>query len=108
MAKKHKSQLSTKWWLDYFNEDDIVHWQKLVEVLGFKGHYPSKTQCKKAIKRVYVNIRDFLEAVASNQKVPKHGSKHELLRYTQNTQRYFKRKKIVSGSPLSALLRDIA
>ncbi|CAK7271407.1 hypothetical protein SEPCBS119000_004588 [Sporothrix epigloea] len=60
-----------------------------------------------AVKTVFVNIRDFLEAAARNQPVPRHGSYRELKTYTRKESRFFPRKDIVSGSPLSALLREI-
>ncbi|CAK7226089.1 hypothetical protein SBRCBS47491_006110 [Sporothrix bragantina] len=107
MAKKSR-QKAIRRWEEYYNESDLENWQRMVDALGIEGHYPSKRQCKKAIRTVYVNIRDFLEAVARNEPVPRHKNFRELQYYTKSNHRFYAVKKIESGSPLSALLRDLA
>jgi hypothetical protein len=47
MGKKNKNKrLATRRWEEYYNEDDLEHWQQLMAVLGIDGHFGSKTQCK--------------------------------------------------------------
>ena len=56
---------------------------------------------------MYVNIRDFLEAVARGQPVPRQNGFRALRNHTLNNRRFYSRNKVESGSPLSALLRDL-
>ncbi|CAK7221424.1 hypothetical protein SCUCBS95973_004495 [Sporothrix curviconia] len=88
MAKKSKQKAMQRW-EKYYSEDGLDRWQQM------------------AIKKVYVNIRDFLEAVAGNEEVPRHTSFSKLLNYTHNNRRYYSLRKIAPGSPLAALLREL-
>ncbi|KIH87241.1 hypothetical protein SPBR_08955 [Sporothrix brasiliensis 5110] len=108
MAKKNKNKgIASKLWEEYYNEDELGHWQRLLSVLGIDGHFSSKTQCKKALRGVWVNIRDFLQAAAADKTVPRHRNRRALAYYTETTGRYFARSRIVSGSPLAALMATI-
>ncbi|CAK7265252.1 hypothetical protein SEPCBS57363_001496 [Sporothrix epigloea] len=104
MAKKNKKKAFMKL-AELYNEDTLEMWQRMVNALGIDGYYGSKTQCKKAIKTVFVNIRDFLEAVVRNEPVPQHGNYRALMTYTRENRRFFARRDVKSGGPLSALLR---
>lgn len=127
MTKKNKNKKQAfKRWEEYYNEDALDHWQHLMTVLDIEGYFGSKTQCKKvllaltlpenwpsltnrwqALRSVWINIRDFLDAAARNQPVPRHRNRHALAHYTETTGRFYSRKKIVSGSPLAALMATI-
>ncbi|KAL1896154.1 hypothetical protein Sste5346_004896 [Sporothrix stenoceras] len=108
MAKKSKNKsLAFRRWEEYFNEDELDHWQRLMTILDIEGHFTSKTQCKKALRSVWVNIRDFLEAAAADKPVRQFRNRHAMSFYTETTGRYYARKKVVSGSPLAALLATI-
>ncbi|OAA61196.1 hypothetical protein SPI_05220 [Niveomyces insectorum RCEF 264] len=91
----------------YLHVDTLASWQQLVADLGIDGYYPSKTQCKKAIKTVHVNIRDFLDAIRNDEPVRRFPSRAALQRYTLANHRFYKKKKIVPGSPLAALLETL-
>ncbi|RYC59614.1 hypothetical protein CHU98_g6590 [Xylaria longipes] len=38
-------------WEKYMGHGELEDWQRLMKDLGFEDHFPSKTQCRKVIKR---------------------------------------------------------
>ncbi|EFX01774.1 hypothetical protein CMQ_8240 [Grosmannia clavigera kw1407] len=110
MAKNKKGKKINKaiqQWEEYFGEDTLQNWQKLVTDLNIRGTYCSKTQCRKAIKKVWVNIFDFLEAMSSGTPVHKFPNQRALADYTLSNELVFPRRRIVSGTPMAALLANI-
>lgn len=56
----------------------------------------------KALVGVWVNIRDFLDAVEKGLPVPRHQSESALARYTVDNKRIFPKASIVKGRPTPA------
>lgn len=47
MARKHnKKPAIVKQWDEYFQNDDLENWQRLMKDLGLEGEFRSKTQCR--------------------------------------------------------------
>ncbi|KAF3012408.1 hypothetical protein E8E14_010517 [Neopestalotiopsis sp. 37M] len=91
-------------WEDYFKQGDLSDWLRLMGDLGLRRDYSSITQCR---KNVWVNIRDFLDAVKRHEKPHRFTSQHELAQYTLNTRKIYPKKNIPKGSPLRRLLANI-
>ncbi|RYO80181.1 hypothetical protein DL766_001292 [Monosporascus sp. MC13-8B] len=94
-------------WEQYFGAGDLQDWQRLMEDLGFDEQFNSKTKCRKALKKVWVNICDFLEAVKVGEKPYRFRSEFELAKYTRSTRKIYPRKRVKKGSPLCSLLANI-
>ena len=60
-----------------------------------------------ALKGVWVNIYDFMEAVQAGRPVRRFDSRRELAEYTQRTRRYFPKRRVPKGSPLRQLLAHV-
>ncbi|KAI0102216.1 hypothetical protein GGR51DRAFT_528148 [Nemania sp. FL0031] len=75
--------------------------------LGFEEEFTSKSQCRKALKTVWVNIPDFLDAVKRSQPVFRFANQRSLAEYTRDSGRVYPRKNISKGSPLKQLLAQI-
>ncbi|MBE3045198.1 hypothetical protein IMZ48_22130 [Candidatus Bathyarchaeota archaeon] len=58
------------------------------------------------MKKVHVNIRQFLDAESKPEDVTFFGSRNKLFDYTVKHNAFFPRKKIEQGSPLRSLLKD--
>lgn len=58
------------------------------------------------MKNVWVNIRDFLEA-ENKLEVYHFPTEAALARYTVEAHRFFPRRKVVKGSPLTLLMANI-
>ncbi|KAI1501717.1 hypothetical protein F5X99DRAFT_189537 [Biscogniauxia marginata] len=95
-------------WDEYFGAGDLADWQRLLTDLGLDGEsYSSKTQCRKALEGVWVNIRDFLDAVKMGKPVHHFGSEAELSKYTVKHKKTYPKDLIPKGSPLRRLLAHI-
>ncbi|GAP83335.1 hypothetical protein SAMD00023353_0203150 [Rosellinia necatrix] len=94
-------------WEVYMGMGELEDWQRLMKDLGFEEEFPSKTQCRKALKTVWVNIHDFLNAIENGQPVPCFPSQRDLARYTKENGLFYPRRKIRKGSPLRQLLAQI-
>ncbi|KAI0416082.1 hypothetical protein F5X98DRAFT_376062 [Xylaria grammica] len=94
-------------WEKYMGRGDLEDWQRLMKDLGFEEEFPSKTQCRKALKTIWVNIPDFLDAVKGGQPVYRFENQHQLAAYTRKWRRYFPKRNITKGSPLRQLLAQI-
>ncbi|KAK4461855.1 hypothetical protein QBC42DRAFT_269091 [Cladorrhinum samala] len=64
----------------YFGKGDLEDWQRLCDDIGLEGDFESITKCRKAIKSVYVNIYDLLDAVKKGEH-PQHFPDLETLIY---------------------------
>ncbi|KAH6646307.1 hypothetical protein BKA67DRAFT_98831 [Truncatella angustata] len=94
-------------WDDYFGNGDLEDWQRLMRDLGFQQEFPSKQRCRRTLRKVWVNIPDFLRAVASKQPVYRFSTQHELSEYTLKNKKLFPKDQIPDGSPLRKLLAHI-
>ncbi|KAK8095581.1 uncharacterized protein PG998_002209 [Apiospora kogelbergensis] len=108
MAKKHNKKLAiVRQWNQYIQDGALENWQRLLKDLGLEGEFRSKNQCRKALKKIWVNIYDFLEAVKVGKPVPRFKTEAELSHYTLRTDRVFPKKHITKGSPLANLMAHI-
>ncbi|KAH8157174.1 hypothetical protein CIB48_g11070 [Xylaria polymorpha] len=94
-------------WEKYMGDGELEDWQRLMKDLGFEENFPSKTQCRKALKTVWVNIPDFLRAVKKGHPVYHFQSQSDLAEYTKKHQRFYPRNSIDPHSPLKQLLAHI-
>ncbi|KAI1145500.1 hypothetical protein F4825DRAFT_243214 [Nemania diffusa] len=94
-------------WETYMGSSELEDWQRLMSDLGFEEEFPSKTQCRKALKTVWVNIPDFLHAIKNDKPVYHFPSQNALAVYTKKKRRFFPKKAIDKGSPLKQLLAHI-
>ncbi|RYP90562.1 hypothetical protein DL770_003324 [Monosporascus sp. CRB-9-2] len=94
-------------WEQYFGAGDLQDWQRLMEDLGFEEQFDSKTKCRKALKKVWVNIHDFLAAVKVGETPYRFPSEFELAEYTKETKQFYPKSLIEKGSPLRSLLARI-
>ncbi|KAK8139757.1 hypothetical protein PG984_000880 [Apiospora sp. TS-2023a] len=107
MAKKNKKANVVERWNDYFQTDALENWQRLVTDLGFQEEFRSKTQCRNALRKVWINIYDFLDAVKAGTPVPKFATEAKLSRYTMKTRKIYPKKHVKKGSPLASLMAHI-
>ncbi|KAI1208880.1 uncharacterized protein F4807DRAFT_136703 [Annulohypoxylon truncatum] len=94
-------------WNEYFGPGDLLAWQRLMADLGIPGTFSSKTQCRKVLRSVWVNIIDFLEDVQQGRQTRRFESENALRRYTLENDMIYPRKSIPKGSPLASLLARI-
>lgn len=113
-AKANRKRDIVREFDDYFGSaSKLENWQMLCEDLGLEGDFGSLTKCRKALKSVYVNIYDLLDAVKlkstdDNAPPPKHfPSLNALIRYTKSTGRIYPKKKAKGEGPVRELLRHI-
>ncbi|KAK6078091.1 hypothetical protein SCUP515_04521 [Seiridium cupressi] len=116
--KKQKSDPRiVQQWNAYFGPGDLEDWQRLMRDLGFQKEFQSKRSCRKlstqliyhckALKKVWINIVDFLAAIGHGNAVYRFNSQHELSHYTLNTGKIYPRRWVTEGSPLRALFAHI-
>ncbi|KAJ8130342.1 hypothetical protein O1611_g3288 [Lasiodiplodia mahajangana] len=94
-------------WEQYMGHGELGDWQRLMRDLGFEEEFTSKSKCRKALKTVWVNIPDFLDAVKHGQPVFRFQSQRALAAYTREEHRVYPRNNIPKGSPLKQLLAQI-
>ncbi|EEU48603.1 uncharacterized protein NECHADRAFT_74914 [Fusarium vanettenii 77-13-4] len=81
--------------------------KRLCADLGISGDLGSKTKCRKEIKSVNVNIKQFLQSKNKPEDVRFFKNRHALIQYTRRTSWFFPRRKIPKGDPLAALLKEM-
>ncbi|RDW78022.1 hypothetical protein BP5796_05874 [Coleophoma crateriformis] len=92
----------------YFGkEEKLENWQRLCLDLGICDEISSITKCRKGLRRVWVNIYDFLDAKAKGDPVPRFGSQRALAEYTIKTRRIYPKKAAKEGGPVRELLAHI-
>ncbi|KAI8966043.1 hypothetical protein F5Y11DRAFT_344036 [Daldinia sp. FL1419] len=91
-----------------FGSGELADWQKLMRYLHFHEEFTSKSQCRKALKTVWINIVDFLEAILSNGELRFFGNHYALGRYTVRTGKFFPKRSMPKGSPLRTLFTDMS
>lgn len=80
----------------------------MYRLIGFHwGGVAHKAGCVQALKDVWVNIHDFLDAKHKPDDVVFFSSERELATYTRKTRKFFPRGNISRGSPLRDLLAHI-
>ncbi|KAI0125991.1 hypothetical protein BJ170DRAFT_685235 [Xylariales sp. AK1849] len=89
-----------KAWEKYFGAGDLADWQRLMRDLGSTKEFKSK-------KGVWVNIRDFLDAIDLGSTIEHLPSQQALAEYTIASHKLYPRKAIPKGSPLLGLLAHI-
>ncbi|KAI1082789.1 hypothetical protein F5B20DRAFT_484481 [Whalleya microplaca] len=94
-------------WENYFGSGELQDWQRLMEDLGFSENFTSKTQCRKALGGVWVNIRDFLDDVDAGRTPHRFKNEYKLAEYTRQTGKIYPRNKVDQKSPLRKLLAHI-
>ncbi|KAI1088566.1 hypothetical protein F5B19DRAFT_496294 [Rostrohypoxylon terebratum] len=94
-------------WNEYFGAGDLSAWQRLMADLGIPGTFTSKTQCKKALRNVWVNIVDFLHNVREGRQTRHFKTQNELSNYTRDTGKIYPRRMVTQDSPLKGLLAFI-
>lgn len=75
MVKKNKKSDIVKRWDNYFQDDALENWQRLVTDLGFQEEFRSKTQCRKVsdyMLRGITVLRAVVELLQSIANVPFH------------------------------------
>ncbi|KAI1764773.1 hypothetical protein GGR53DRAFT_299861 [Hypoxylon sp. FL1150] len=94
-------------WEAYFGPGDLPDWQRLMADLGFTEQFTSKTQCRKALTNVWVNIRDFLDDTKAGREVHRFDNEKQLSEYTIVKKKIYPKRSIRKGSPLRKLLAHI-
>ncbi|KAI0430073.1 hypothetical protein F5Y09DRAFT_242145 [Xylaria sp. FL1042] len=94
-------------WEAYIGHGELEDWQRLMKDLGFEEEFPSKAKCRQALKTVWVNIHDFLQAVKKGEPVRRFPSQRALAQYTRTNHKFYPKKNIPKGSPLRQLLAHI-
>lgn len=102
MAKKKPSIV--KRFDDYFGAGILADWQRLCDDIGLSGDFSSKTKCRKALKKVNVNIHDLLSAIENGTPVHRFRNVRELAEYSIGERKVFPKKWVRDG-PVKALLR---
>ncbi|OTB06644.1 hypothetical protein M426DRAFT_9422 [Hypoxylon sp. CI-4A] len=106
-TKKERNRQAVQAWNAYFGRGDLEDWQSLMFDLGFSEFFSSKTQCRKALKYVWVNIVDFLDDVDQGRPTHRFRNQYELGKYTRKHKKFYPRKSIPKGSPLRRLLANV-
>ncbi|KAI1459049.1 hypothetical protein F4805DRAFT_99570 [Annulohypoxylon moriforme] len=94
-------------WNKYFGSGDLSAWQQLMIDLGIPGTFKSKTQCRKALRPVWVNIVDFLQDVDEGRQTHRFASQKDLGRYTREHKKFYPKGYLTKDSPLKSLLAMI-
>ncbi|RAL13508.1 uncharacterized protein BO97DRAFT_469814 [Aspergillus homomorphus CBS 101889] len=82
-------------------------WNELCAMLSLPGPFPSITQCKKALSKVYVNLVDVVECRALGIKPKRFKSVAQLASYTRKTGKFFNRDLAKQDMLLRVLLRKL-
>ncbi|KAK3337228.1 hypothetical protein B0T19DRAFT_437899 [Cercophora scortea] len=88
----------------------LAKWQRLCRDLGLEeGTFTSKTQCRKAIAKIHVNIHDFIEAVHAGVSFQQSTltANWPWPSTTRKTKKVYPRAQAKASEPLKVLLRYI-
>ncbi|GKT42017.1 uncharacterized protein ColSpa_02198 [Colletotrichum spaethianum] len=120
-------------WDEYFGKSELADWQRLCRDLGLPDDLPSKTQCRKvstlrpyigtlyrkteltpvpscdvkALSKVHVNIKQFLDAMNGGGAIKLFQNVRQLAQYTRKTGLWMPKKNFPKGHPLGQLRREI-
>jgi hypothetical protein len=119
------------------NESNLANWQRFCQDLGVTENIRSVTQCKavctifqellsppfpschtwymnmeltpdqQAMRGIWVNIYDFIDAKAAGMQVKRFKSERALSHYTRRTGRIYPKERAKKGGPVRALLAHI-
>jgi hypothetical protein len=131
MAKKnkkpvvHEPQIVVRF-NKYFGKGDLDDWQRLCRDVGLDGTMPSIVKCRavghtgcmafpqwvktwltnvaQALKQVWVNIHDLVDAAKHNRPVPRFDTRDELIKYTRRTKKFYPLQYVKEMGPVRALL----
>ncbi|KAK0734044.1 hypothetical protein B0T26DRAFT_797962 [Lasiosphaeria miniovina] len=95
---------------DYFGAGKLEDWQRLCIKIGLDADgcdLSSITKCRKALKSVYINIYDLVEAINKGEEVPRFASLDQLVRYTLGTRRIYPKAQAKKYGPVRALMRNV-
>ncbi|KAJ4297205.1 hypothetical protein N0V88_004123 [Collariella sp. IMI 366227] len=107
MSRKKRSRNIVAEFDNYFGTGTVQDWQRLCHDVGLEGNFTSITQCRKALKTVYVNIHDFLDAVKKGRTPQRFANVHQLATYTVNSGKIYPKKYVKKMGPVKALMRQI-
>ncbi|KZL84020.1 hypothetical protein CI238_05009 [Colletotrichum incanum] len=94
-------------WDEYSGKRELGDWQRLCRDLGLPDDLPSKTQCRKALDKVHVNIKQFLDAMNVGGEVKFFKSVRQLAQYTRKKGLWMPKKNLPKGDPLCKLRRKV-
>ncbi|KAK1998573.1 hypothetical protein LX36DRAFT_656384 [Colletotrichum falcatum] len=94
-------------WDKYFGKRELADWQRLCFDLCLPSDLPSKTQCRKALKTRFVNIRQFVKAVDEGDGIRHFADARELARFTRKRSLWVPINGLPKGDPLRTLLHRI-
>ncbi|KEP46992.1 hypothetical protein V565_172310 [Rhizoctonia solani 123E] len=89
------------------DEDDLLAWQTLFEVLGIRKAPKNVIACKRRAREFHTNLCDMIENHARGKPIQRFKSKEELKEYTVKTGKFFPQKHAEAGGLLRFLLRHI-
>ncbi|KAK3383231.1 hypothetical protein B0T24DRAFT_661779 [Lasiosphaeria ovina] len=95
---------------DYFGAGKLEDWQRLCIKIGLDADgcdLASITKCRKALKSVYINIYDLVEAIENGTVVPRFASLGQLVQYTLETGSIYPKARAKKHGPVRALLRIV-
>ncbi|KAB5580816.1 hypothetical protein GE09DRAFT_1255731 [Coniochaeta sp. 2T2.1] len=92
-----------KEWNQYWGQGNLEDWQRLCQDLGIHGQLKTKDGCREAMKDIWINIHDFLQA-HPKQSVTHFPTERDLAAYTKATHKVYPRDKIEKNSPLRLLM----
>ncbi|KAL8967310.1 MAG: hypothetical protein Q9197_005500 [Variospora fuerteventurae] len=85
----------------------LAGWQGLCAELGLSHNIPSIKQCRKALKRVHVNILDLIDDRRAGRQIERYSSARALADYTNEHKRYFPLDDTQGESLIKILLKQI-
>jgi hypothetical protein len=91
------------------NEERLAGWQALCYEVKMRTVPDTITQCRKALKRVHVNIVDLIDARRTSRSAKKFPSRNALRQYTFSFEipKFFPKKAAKRNGFLTALLIDM-
>ncbi|KAK2769191.1 hypothetical protein CKAH01_00798 [Colletotrichum kahawae] len=95
-------------WEEYFGEGELEDWQRLCHDLGLPRDLPSKTKCRKAIKTIHVNIRQFLDTTRYPGGVIFFKNVYKLAHWSRKSKKLIPKDLITRGHPMRALMRELS
>ncbi|KAL2259467.1 hypothetical protein VTK26DRAFT_6849 [Humicola hyalothermophila] len=107
MARRRKPPAIVREFEKYFGTGTLEDWQRLCRDIGIGGDLSSITKCRKALRRVHINIHDLLEAVKRGQTPHRFASVQELAAYTVRERKMYPKHYVKEMGPVKALLRCI-
>ncbi|KAL2127115.1 hypothetical protein VTI74DRAFT_11315 [Chaetomium olivicolor] len=107
MARKKRSRKIVEEFDDYFGTGTVQDWQRLCHDIGLEGTFTSITQCRKALRRVHVNIYDLLDAVKQGRQPRRFANAQQLATYTVNSGKIYPKRYVKEMGPVKALMRQI-